>query len=241
MYRREALERIMATGIGVTTVGYTMIGARADESAGGGASKTVPPQEAVARLRQGNLRYVTMNRRRDPGVGPEARGTLTEGQWPYATILSCSDSRVPPELIFDEGLGRLFIVRVAGNILTPELLGSVEYASLHSTSRLIVVLGHQSCGAVAAAVHATGNPDTKHTPAIETIINSLMPAVEKSRRATGLKGEQLVEAAAKENVRRTAQQIANQSQPLAKMQTNGDLQIVGAYYSLATGKVEIWT
>ena len=86
---------------------------------GHGEAKVVSPQEAIARLKKGNQRYVSMNRLSDPGVGPEARMPLTKGQWPYATILSCSDSRVPSELIFDEGLGRLFIVRVAGNMLAP--------------------------------------------------------------------------------------------------------------------------
>ena len=188
--RRKALERIMATGAGVTAAGYVLPGARAGDRAGSGESKIAPPQDALARLREGNVRYLEMKRSPRPDVGPDARRSLTKGQWPYATILCCSDSRVPPELIFDEGLGRLFIVRVAGNILTPALLGSIEYASLHSTSRLVVVLGHESCGAVGAAVHAAANPGTQETPAIKTIIDGLMPAVVKARKSTGLDGKQ---------------------------------------------------
>ncbi len=207
---------------------------------GHGEAKVVSPQEAIARLKKGNQRYVSMNRLPDPGVGPEVRMPLTKGQWPYATIFSCSDSRVPSELIFDEGLGRLFIVRVAGNMLAPALLGSIEYASIHSTSRLIMVMGHESCGAVGAAVHVAEHPGTKETPGINDIINRLMPAVLKAKKETGLNGKELVEAAAKENVRMTVKQIADESEPLREMQNKGELKIVGGYYSLTTAKVDIW-
>jgi len=203
----------------------------------GGGHKIVPPDEAIARLKEGNARFAAMKRLKDPGVGPEIRKELTKGQWPYATILSCSDSRVPPELIFDEGLGRLFIIRVAGNIINPALLGSIEYASLHSTSRLIVVMGHESCGAVGAAVHAFEHGG-KETPGIEDIINRLMPAVKKAHKETGASGKALVEAAAKENVRMVVKQISEESPPLSKMQKKGELKIIGAYYYLGSGKVE---
>jgi carbonic anhydrase len=200
--------------------------------------KTVSPDEAIARLRKGNERYVSMNRLSDPGVGPEARLPLTKGQWPYATILCCSDSRVPPELAFDEGLGRLFIVRVAGNIINPALLGSIEYATLHSTSRLVMVMGHESCGAVAAAVQAAEG-GAKETPGINDILAHLMPAVMEAKK-TGVSGKELVEATAKENVRMVTAQIAAESAPLRDMQEKGELKVVGAYYSLSTGEVDIW-
>ncbi|MCK4487555.1 MAG: twin-arginine translocation signal domain-containing protein [Desulfobacterales bacterium] len=212
----------------------------ASEPGGHGEEKVVLPQEAIARLRKGNQRYVSMNRLSDPGVGPDARTPLTKGQWPYATILCCSDSRVPPELIFDEGLGRLFIVRVAGNMLAPALLGSIEYASLHSTSRLIVVMGHESCGAVGATVHVAENPGAKETAGINDIVNRLMPAVLKAQKETGFHGKKLVEAAAKENVRMTVKQIADESEPLREMQRKGELKIVGAYYLLSNGEVDLW-
>ncbi len=212
----------------------------ASEEHHGSGHILVSPDEAIARLKEGNARYVSMKRLSDPGVGPEARKPLTKGQWPYATILSCSDSRVPPELIFDEGLGKLFIVRVAGNIINPALLGSIEYASLHSTSRLIMVMGHESCGAVGAAVHAFEHPETKETSGIEDIINRLMPAVKKAHKKTGTKGKALVEAAAKENVRMVIAQISEESAPLAEMQKKGELKIIGAYYYLGSGKVEFW-
>jgi carbonic anhydrase len=251
--RRDVIKGLVATGAGllITACDRTPakkphakkgVHAAKEAQAGHGhdAAKIVAPKDAIALLEKGNERYVTMQRLSDPGVGPAARKPLTEGQWPYATILCCSDSRVPPEIVFDEGLGRLFIVRVAGNMITPELLGSIEYASLHSTSRLVVVLGHESCGAVGAAVHFAENPGTKETPGINDIVNRLMPAVMKAQKDTKFLGKELVEAAAKENVRMNVEQIAFQSEALEEMQKKGELMIVGGYYSLETGKVEIW-
>lgn len=238
--RREVLKGFAAGTAAFALSNLPGSTAWASGHGGHGEAKVVSPQEAIARLKKGNQRYVSMNRLSDPGVGPEARKPLTKGQWPYATILSCSDSRVPSELIFDEGLGRLFIVRVAGNMLAPALLGSIEYASLHSTSRLIMVMGHESCGAVGAAVHVAEHPGTKETPGINDIINRLMPAVLKAKKETGLHGKELVEAAAKENVRMTVKQIADESAPLREMQNKGELKIVGGYYSLTTAKVDIW-
>jgi len=205
-----------------------------------GESKMVSPDEAIDRLKKGNERFVEMQRLSDPGVGPRARQPLTKGQWPYVTILSCSDSRVPPEIIFDEGLGRLFIIRVAGNLLDSALLGSMEYASLHSTCRLIMVMGHESCGAVGAAVKASETPGSKETPGIDDIIERLMPAVEKAKEETGLSGDELVEAVAKENVRMTVDQIVSESDALRKLKDNNEIKIIGSYYSLSTGKVDMW-
>lgn len=243
--RRELLKGFGAAAVGLAVSRVDGMLSWAAEEGGGhghpGAEKLVSPVEAIKRLKAGNERFVSMKRLSDPGVGPKVRKELTQGQWPYATILCCSDSRVPPEIVFDEGLGRLFIVRVAGNMIVPVLLGSIEYATLHSTSRLIVVMGHESCGAVGAAVHVAEHPGAKETPAIDDILSLLQAAVLKAQKETGLKGKELVEAAAKENVRMTVKQIAEQSKALGEMQKKGDLRIVGAYYALATGKVDIWT
>ncbi|MDY6987702.1 MAG: carbonic anhydrase [Thermodesulfobacteriota bacterium] len=238
--RRQMLKGVAAGTAALALSKLPGSTALASGGSGHGAQKTVSPNEAIALLKKGNARYASMKRVADPGVGPKNREPLTKGQWPYATILCCSDSRVPPELIFDEGLGRLFIVRVAGNMLVPALLGSIEYASLHSTSRLIMVMGHESCGAVGAAVHACEHPGAKETPGINDIVNRLMPAVLKAQKATGLHGKELVEAAAKENVRMTVAQILDESKPLATMQEKGELKVLGGYYGLGTGKVEIW-
>jgi len=239
--RRQVLKGLAAGTAALAISKIAGAGARAPSEPPPMEHAVVAPEEAIARLRKGNHRYVAMKRLSDPGVGPKFRKALTEGQWPYATILSCSDSRVPPELIFDEGLGRLFIIRVAGNIINPALLGSIEYASLHLTSRLILVMGHESCGAVGAAVHAWENPGEKETPGIDDLIKRLMPAVLKAQKDTGFQGKELVEAAAKENVRMVVRQIADESEPLREMQNEGKLKIVGGYYSLTTGEVDMWT
>jgi carbonic anhydrase len=212
----------------------------AETEDGNRSLEVVCPEECIVRLRKGNERFVRMNRLPDPGVSFDTRKSLLGGQSPYATILDCSDSRVPPELIFDEGLGRLFVVRVAGNVLSPVVLGSIEYASLHSTSRLVVVLGHESCGAVSAAVQALEQPDGTETSGINDIMNRLMLAVVKARKKTGLQGKELIEAAARENVRMTVRRIADESESLREMQNKHLLMIVGAYYSLSTGEVDIW-
>ena len=240
--RRNVLKgmALFTAGLAVPPLGISTVFAGDTEGHGHGTEKIISPEQAISLLREGNKRYASMHRQGDPGVGPHARQPLTKGQWPYATILCCSDSRVPPELIFDEGLGRLFIVRVAGNFINPDLLGSIEYASMHSTSRLIMVMSHESCGAVGAAVKAFENPGFNETSGINSLVNNLMPAVLLAKKETGLSGAGLVEAAAKKNVKLTVEQIAQQSDPLRKMQESGKLKIIGGYYSLKSGEVDIW-
>jgi len=237
--RRKFMKGVMASAAALALYQGNGINALASGHGHGGHS-VVAPDEAISLLRKGNERYASMHRMADPGVGPAARKPLLNGQWPYATILSCADSRVPPEIIFDEGLGRLFIVRNAGNLIDPITLGSIEYASLHSTSRLIMVMGHESCGAVGAAVKAFEHPGGHETPSINAIVASIMPAVKKAKKETGLSGKELVEAAAKENVKMNIARILDQSAALRKMVDHGDLKVVGGYYSLHTGKVDIW-
>ena len=237
--RRTFLKGVAAGATALAVGSGDVLVARASGH-GHGGHKVIPPDEAISLLRKGNERYASMHRLPDPGVGPAARQPLTKGQWPYATILSCADSRVPPELIFDEGLGRLFIVRNAGNVVDAVSLGSIEYASLHSTSRLILVLGHESCGAVGAAVKAFEHPGGKETPSIESIVELLMPAVKAAKAKTGASGKDLVEAAVRENVRMMTNKILAESKALKKMVDKGELKVVGGYYSLHTGKTEIW-
>jgi carbonic anhydrase len=203
------------------------------------AGRQLTPDQALKLLIAGNERYINRTRQEAPGACEFARKLLSVGQWPFATVLCCSDSRVPPEIIFDVGVGDLFIVRIAGNILDSKLLGSIEYATLYSTSRLIMVMGHEYCGAINAAVKAVENPETRFTPGIDGIIRDLMPAVLQARKETGFSGEQLVDAAARENVRMTCRQIYERSQALREMIDAGDVKIVCGYKQLRSGKVEI--
>ena len=191
-------------------------------------------------MKDGNQRYVSMTRLPDPGVCHYTRKLLCKGQWPFATILCCSDSRVPPEIIFDAGLGDLFIVRVAGNVVDSKLLGSIEYATLYSTSRLIMVMGHEFCGAVNAAVHLSENPEINHTKGINDIVDELMPTVRKVKQETGLGNEEFVDAVARENVKIVCKKILDGSSHLRNLAEKGKIKVVGAYKILSSGIVEFF-
>jgi carbonic anhydrase len=185
----------------------------------------VSPEEALARLRAGNEAF----RRGLVGTNhlTEAyRATLTTGQHPFAIVLSCADSRVPPEQVFAQGLGDLFVVRVAGNIAEPATVASVEYAAAHLGTRLLVVLGHAECGAVKAALESAHD-----TPAIKELVAAIRPAIDP------LPKESSTENAVCANVRRAHEQILKQSELLSGYVRDGKLAVREAYYDLATGEV----
>jgi carbonic anhydrase len=192
--------------------------------------------QALQKLLEGNQRFVD-NKMTACGLSTTAaRETLTKGQKPYAIILSCSDSRVPPEIIFDKGLGEIFVVRVAGNVPDPVVLGSIEYAAEHLGAPLIVVLGHERCGAVTAAVDAKGKPMGN----IGAIIKAIAPAVKRARiEAAGKEKAELVETAIDDNVRLVAENITKQSPVLHHLAKEGKLKIVAAKYDLDDGKVTL--
>jgi len=196
----------------------------------------VGPEQALELLKAGNARFVAgqVNARDD---FPEQRAGLIEGQAPYASILCCSDSRVPPEIVFDEGLGRLFIARVAGNVLTPELLASLEYAALHSSSRLIVVLGHECCGAVTAAVHTLAQGADAESPSLQALLARIFPIVTTTQNDSELDGQAFIERCAEENARKTAAAIVAESDALGNLVNKGEIKIVAAKYALADGRV----
>jgi len=199
-------------------------------------SVAVGPDQALERLKAGNARFVAgqVNARDD---FPEQRAGLIDGQAPYASILCCSDSRVPPEIVFDEGLGRLFIARVAGNVLTPELLASLEYAALHSSSRLIVVLGHECCGAVTAAVQTLAQGADAESPSLQALLDRIFPVVTTTRNDSELDGQAFIERCTEENARKTAATIVAESDALGDMVDKGEIKIVAAKYALADGRV----
>lgn len=201
----------------------------------------IQPGKALEMLKAGNRRYAAMERMKDPGVSPDSRRILLKGQAPFATILSCSDSRVSPEIFFDAGLGQIFVVRNAGNMLSPDAVGSIEYASLCLTSRLIVVMGHQSCGMVTEAIRAMRQPGSSETPAIGSIACNAFPAVLiAGQKDPNITGEKLVNAAVRENVRLVCKAIPQSSEPLRKMIASGKMKIIGAYADLESGRVEFF-
>jgi len=187
----------------------------------------VTADSVLAELTAGNAHHVA-HRYQHPHETAERQRELASSQSPHAEILSCADSRVPPELIFDQGLGDLFIIRVAGNVVSDTELGSLEYGAEHLHVPLLVVLGHQHCGAVTAAVE--GGEAEGH---IAALVNLLRPAVEKTR---GMPGDH-VENAVTANVEMVVKQLRGSTPILAKLVSEGKLKVVGAVYSLDTGKV----
>jgi carbonic anhydrase len=192
----------------------------------------VSADEALARLQAGNERFVR-GEARFPTVQKEILAELAKGQQPYATILGCSDSRVPPELVFDAGFGELFIVRVAGNVVSPEVLGTLQYAALHLRTPLFVVLGHEGCGAVQAALAAKflGVRDRSR---IERLLANITPGLSRIS-AESSPDEQLL-AGVEANVRWSMHQLLETPEAKARA-AEGVLKLVGAVYELTTGHV----
>ena len=201
---------------------------------------TVSAREALARLREGNRRFVSGVRSLDALPSHTRRAELAAEQRPFAIVLGCSDSRVPAELIFDQGLGDLFVIRVAGNIVAPSLVGSVEFAAARFGTRLVVVLGHTQCGAILATLEEIKGP-TSHSPNVRSIVNRIRPSVETLLAAgLGLDEDQLVRQAVRANVRASADHLRHGSTLLEQLIQDGSLLVVGAEYSLETGEVDFF-
>jgi carbonic anhydrase len=191
-------------------------------------------EEALNRLREGNARFVG-GLARFPTVQKEVLAELAKGQQPYATVLGCSDSRVPPELLFDAGFGELFVIRVAGNVLEPAIAGTMQYAGTHLRTPLFVVLGHEGCGAVEAAI-ARRFEGAHHRSRIATLLASIEPAFDNLD-AT-LPPAALLSAAVEANVRWTLRQL-HESPEGKHRAAQGDIKLVGAVYELSTGHVRL--
>jgi carbonic anhydrase len=214
------------------------------------AQSIIPPSEAISRLKEGNGRYTSGNpqhphesreertqmaAKSHENLGMSAadaakrREELANSQHPFAVVLGCADSRVPPEIVFDQGLGDLFVVRVAGNVIDDHALGSIEYAVDHLSVRLIVVLGHQRCGAVLAAketIAAKGRAPAH----IQSLVTAIEPAVEATAKDD-------LEATVRANVKNVVQALRSSTPVLKAKVDSGELRVVGAYYSLDTGSV----
>lgn len=196
---------------------------------------------ALKRLQEGNQRFVNGDRPQHPTLTDDQREALTAGQTPFAIVLGCSDSRVPVELLFDQGLGDLFVIRVAGNIVAPSQIGSVEFAAAQFKTRLVVVLGHSQCGAVKATVDELKRPSTEQSVNIKSIVDRIRPVVEPFK-ATELwsQNDALIAEAVRANVRASANQLRHGSAILEELTEKEGLLIVGAEYSLETGRVEFF-
>ncbi|HRP07323.1 MAG TPA: carbonic anhydrase [Gemmatimonadales bacterium] len=197
--------------------------------------------EALTRLRNGNHRFATGTAERTAAIGRDRRIEVAEGQDPFAIILGCSDSRVPAEIIFDKGLGDLFVIRVAGNIVAPSQVASVEFAAEIFGTRLVVVLGHTSCGAINAAVDNVLHPDLNHAPQYGSIVDrvssAVAPLVESDLRHHR---DALIAAAGRANVRASADHLRHGSAVLERLIREDGLMVVGAEYSLETGMVDFF-
>jgi carbonic anhydrase len=201
----------------------------------------ISASEGLERLREGNRRFVSGVRSSDPLTGHTRRNELANGQEPFAIILGCSDSRVPAEIVFDQGLGDLFVIRVAGNIVAPSQVGSVEFAAARFGTRLVVVLGHSSCGAITATLEELARPGSEQSRNLRSIVDRVRPSVE-SLLATDLAQdhEALVRAAVRANIRVSANHLRHGSDLLEQLIQTDGLLVVGAEYSLETGMVDFF-
>ena len=202
----------------------------------------VDPAEALQRLREGNARFVAHVRSAETLARQLLRAELAHGQQPFAVMLGCADSRVPAELVFDQGLGDLFVIRVAGNIVAPSQIGSVEFAVERFGTQLVVVLGHTFCGAVDAALDAVlGGGSAPVSSNLNSIVNRIRPALEGWVPREAERGKAaLMRDAVRANVRASAHQLRHGSQLLESRVLSGRLSIVGAEYDLATGRVDFF-
>ena len=238
-----ALLVLTAGALSGSQVAYAADPAHADQA-------IVTPAEAMSRLKEGNARY-TSDKRLHPHESSEdrrllaansyenaslifpdmtkRREDLTKSQHPFAIVLGCADSRVPPEIVFDQGLGDLFVVRVAGNVIDDQSLGSIEYAVDHLVVRFVVVLGHQRCGAVKAAKETIA-AKAKAPAHIQSLVTAIQPAVEAT-----VNGD--LEATVEANVKNVTQALRSSTPVLKPKVDSGELKVVGAYYSLDTGAV----
>src|SRR5687767_1032985 len=200
----------------------------------------IPAREALARLRDGNARFAT-DVRGSEYVSHTRRAELAVAQQPFAIILGCSDSRVPAEIVFDQGLGDLFVIRVAGNIVAPSQIGSVEFAAARFSTRLVVVLGHSQCGAILATLEELRTPTENQSRNLQAIVDRVRPSVEGLFATDlGKNPEALVQAAVRSNIRASVNQLRHGSQVLEDLIRDHGLLIVGAEYSLETGVVDFF-
>jgi carbonic anhydrase len=206
----------------------------------------IPARAALAALREGNQRFVGMlglesESGLDTGTVRARRRGLPAGQEPFAIVLGCSDARVPAEIVFDQGLGDLFVIRVAGNIVAPSQIGSVEFAAAAFGTRLVVVLGHSNCGAIHATVEELARPSPEQSRNLRSIVDRIRPAVEGLLEHGPPRDRQTLEQqAVRANIRMSASHLRHGSELLEQLIQKDGLLVVGAEYSLETGVVDFF-
>jgi len=196
-------------------------------------------QDALDRLKAGNERFATNVRSLDSLLSHARRPDMIETQNPFAIILGCSDSRVPAEIVFDQGLGDLFVIRVAGNIVAPSQIGSIEFSAARHGTRLVVVLGHSQCGAILATIEELGRRSEDQSRNLRSIVDRVRPSVEALMETEIARNPvELVRRAVRNNIRMSVNQLRHGSEVLEQLIQDEGLRIVGAEYSLETGVVE---
>ena len=201
----------------------------------------IPAKEGLQLLREGNARFVAGTTTRPPLLTHAERAKAAKVQRPFAIVLGCSDSRVPAELVFDRGLGDLFVIRVAGNIVAPSQVGSVEFAAERFGTRLVVVMGHTQCGAITATLEALRSPDAGASKNIMSIVDRVRPSVVNLLEAKPrLDDEALAAQAVRANIRVSADHLRHGSAVLEQLIREKGLLVVGAEYSLETGVVDFF-
>lgn len=201
----------------------------------------ISARDALERLREGNRRFAANISGPEEFLTSTRRAELTHAQEPLAIVLGCSDARVPAEIVFDQGLGDLFVIRVAGNIVAPSQVGSVEFASARFGTRLVVVLGHSQCGAILATLEEIRQPTERQSPNLKAIVDRVRPSLEGLLRA-GVHDDlaAFVKAAVRENIRASVDHLRHGSRILEQLIREEGLVVVGAEYSLETGAVDFF-
>lgn len=228
MISHNLTRRQLLAGAGVTVASPLIAGEPAESV----PSFPKDAAEGLRRLKEGNQRFAA-GKTRHAHESTEWRKHLVGGQKPFATILGCSDSRVPVELVFDQGFGDLFVIRVAGNVIAPDVVGSLAYATAHLATPLVVIVGHEGCGAVTAAVEALQGP-TDELPGIKALVELIEPGLPKT--LPGKTPEQRINAAVEANVRWSMKQLARLPGARKALEA-GQVELVGAVYELGSGKV----
>jgi carbonic anhydrase len=201
----------------------------------------VSSSEVILRLKEGNRRFIDGTGRSDLLVNESRRRALVDAHDPFAVILGCSDARVPAEIIFDQGLGDLFVIRVAGNIVAPSQIGSVEFAAERFGINLVLVLGHTGCGAIHATLEELRRPTEGQSPNLRSIVDRVRPSVEALFEGSlPANDRELEHRAVRANIRASANQLRHGSQILERLIDYAGLRVVGAEYSLDTGEVDFF-